>query len=762
MSGNGSTPIARPSASTDALSGDFSAQSSGQPEDDDLKIGPLLQALLQALRRRRRLGLTAMAVTVVVGAAFSLYQRVVHPIYAGGFNLLVDDPINTSGGSESDSTLKSLALPETGSTNTGTLIQVLGSPMLLNPVESGLGLALGSLGGRLSINANKASSDVLEMGLEWPDPQQGQEILEVLSREYLNYSLNQRQEKLTQGLAFLDRQAPELQQRVNRLQNELSNFRQANNFVAPEEQAAAIQARRQQLANQQQDLQQRVAQLQAQASAVRGGRSKSAASQVGGKELADGTFSKPLEDLKQVEEDLAEAQVNFTDSSPLVVELLAKRDRLRTLLQRRELDDIQSSLSENQSQQNEISRQLQQLDKRFRANPQKIKQYDALQQQLEVARANLTSYIQTRESFRLQVAQRTVPWKVISPPGFGGRPVRPNLQRSLMMSLLLGGVVGVGAALLRDRLDPVFYEPGELKDALPLPLLGVVPYLSGTESRTISEVLEAMEGGERFEVRESLRNLFANFRMLRADKTVRLVAITSATPGEGKTTSTALFAQTLVQLGQRVLLVDADMRRPRLHRYLGLDNGVGLSSLLTDASLDVAATVQTAQSGLDLLSAGPMPPDATRLLSSKRCAVVVEQIRQLPGYDLVLFDTPPALPLGDPVLLAEHLDGLLFVVGLGRVNRELPMQAFERVRSTGVDVLGMVGNQPYRRVRSRSGYGYGYGYGSRRYGEHYGGYEHMASHYDTASENGNDAAKPTPALARSGVRKFMRWINHSD
>ena len=149
MSGNGSTPIARQSASTDALSGDFSAQSSGQPEDDDLKIGPLLQALLQALRRRRRLGLTAMAVTVVVGAAFSLYQRVLHPIYAGGFKLLVDDPINTSGGSESDSTLKSLALPETKSTNTGTLIQVLGSPMLLNPVESGLGLALGSLGGRL-------------------------------------------------------------------------------------------------------------------------------------------------------------------------------------------------------------------------------------------------------------------------------------------------------------------------------------------------------------------------------------------------------------------------------------------------------------------------------------------------------------------------------------------------------------------------------------------------------------------------------------
>ena len=363
VNGNGPTSIALPSANADALSGDFSAQASGQAEDDELKLGPVLQAL----RRRRRVGLTAMAVTVALGAAFSLYQRVVHPIYAGGFKLLVSDPINADSGSEAGSTLKSLALPETGSTNTGTLIQVLGSPMLLNPVESRLGLAPGSLDESLSISTStpkgKTSGDgVLEMGLEWPDPKQGQQILEVLSREYLSYSLNQRQEKLTQGLAFLDRQAPELQERVNGIQNKLSSFRQANSFVEPGEQAAAIQKRREELRTRKQELEQRVAQLQAQAAAVRSGRQKREAFQGGGKELAGGAFSKLLEQLTQVEKDLAEAQVNFTDSSPLVVELRAKRDRLRPLLQRRELDDIETSLSENRSQQNEIRRQLQQLD----------------------------------------------------------------------------------------------------------------------------------------------------------------------------------------------------------------------------------------------------------------------------------------------------------------------------------------------------------------------------------------------------------------
>jgi len=179
VNGNGSTPIARSSAHADALPGESFQQASPQADDDELQLGQVLQAL----RRRRRIGLTAMAVTVALGAAFSLYQRAMHPIYAGGFKLLVSDPINAGGGSESDSTLKSLALPETGSTNTGTLIQVLGSPMLLNPVESRLGLAPGSLGARLSISTpkGKASGDgVLEMGLEWPDPNQGQQILEVL------------------------------------------------------------------------------------------------------------------------------------------------------------------------------------------------------------------------------------------------------------------------------------------------------------------------------------------------------------------------------------------------------------------------------------------------------------------------------------------------------------------------------------------------------------------------------------------------------
>jgi capsular exopolysaccharide synthesis family protein len=774
-------------------------------EEEEFDFGQLLAAL----QRRKRLAVTVLAASVVVGAAVTLVQRVRNPTFEGSVKLLVADPINTGGERGQSSTIESLALPETGATNTSTLIQVLGSPLLLEPVETRLGLPAGALeravtvstgsGGRSAAGGNDG---VLEVRLLWPDPTQGVAILKEVTQSYLKYSLRQRQEKLNEGLAFLDQQAPELQQRVNQLQGQLANFRRANGFVAPEEQAASILEQRQGLSTQLEGLQQEQARIEGRLRAVRRGNlgtslGSSPALQPGVGSLQPSVTSdsrpaspssgaavpsapvpsgaSPLQELNQVETELAEAEANFTDASPQVRELRAKRDRLRPLLQRRQEGELQADLSQNLSQQREIQRQLNRLARTFTANPNLIKQYESLQQQLEVARDNLSSYIKARENFRLQVAQRTVPWSVLVPPRFGSQPVKPSVPRNLLLSLLLGSVGGVGAALLRDRLDPVFHDPRELREVLPVPLLGTVPHLPGVQGITIKAAIEGMSGSQRFEIRESLRNLFANFRLLRADKTLRLVAVTSATQGEGKSTTTALFAETLAQLGQRVLLVDADMRRPMLHRYVGAANQEGLSSLLTDNSLELGDVVVAVQPGLDLLPAGPMPPDATRLLSSERCGALVDQIRALPGYDVVLFDTPPALLLSDPVLLASHLDGLLFVVAMERVNRELPAQALERMRDTGTDVLGVLANLA---SRSRPGSrGYGYGYGRYGYGGYagYGGYEELASRYQPSGEAGgsNGAYKGVtsapktisrqrrPSLKR-GLRSMVKWLDRRD
>lgn len=759
-----------------------------------------LAGVLEALSRRRRLALLVLVVSLLGGSIITAWQRAFRPTFEGSFKLLVSDPINTEGmGDREKGGLAELALSGSSSTNTGTLIQVLTSPLLLEPVESRLGLPRDSLAPVLSVSTIKGRSvqrgddGVLEVTLLWRDPAQGSAILQELSRHYLGYSLRQRQEKLTQGLAFLDQQAPELQQRVNQFQLRLAAFRSANGFVEPTKQAETTLAQRQSLIAQIEQLQQEQARLEGRLAAVRRGDLGTSLATSPTLLPASGLSDPirtgpdvspvpPLQELNSVEEALATARSNFTESSPQVRELRDKRDRLKPVLQARQFGELQADLSQNLSQQREIGRQLDRLAGSFRANPSQIKQYESLQQQLDVARANLSSYIQARESFRLQVAQRTVPWSILAPPRFGSRPVKPSLTRGLFLSLVLGGLGGVSLALLRDRMDHVFHDPREIKEAIPLPLLGVVPHLPVLKGSNITQTLMSMDGGKQFETRESLRNLFANFRLLRADKTVRLVALTSATAGEGKSTAASLFALTLVQLGQRVLLVDADMRRPMLHRYVGAENGQGLSSLLIDNSLDLRSCLISVLPGLDLLPAGPMPPDTTRLLSSDRCGEVVEAIRNLPGYDLVLFDTPPAFLLSDPVMLAGHLDGLLFVVGIERVNRDLPGQALERMQGTGVDVLGVLANQSVRRRRtlpsSRYGYGYGYGYSSKRYG----GYQDLASRYNDLSDLDSDQTSGVPqnvelstdennqsstlsseiVVKPSKIQTVMRWLDRRD
>jgi capsular exopolysaccharide synthesis family protein len=388
------------------------------------------------------------------------------------------------------------------------------------------------------------------------------------------------------------------------------------------------------------------------------------------------------------------------------------------LLRRREQDSIVSALKVNLAQQLKVQSQIDNLGDEFRRNPNLIKQYEALQQRLQVARDNLGSYIKARETFRLEVAQSTVPWQLISPAQFGVIPVEPNLQSRLLSALLLGLVSGAGVAYARDLLDNVFHTKKEVEEMINIPILGTVPYLPLNPDEPIQESVKELEPEERFALRESLRGFYQSLRTLRANRTLRVVALTSSSAGEGKSTTSALLGQTLVDMGMKVLLVDADLRRSRLHRRLGVDNVHGLSELFGENPPPLEELYQWIGPNLALLSGGPQLPDPARLLSSPRCAEIISQIRAQHQFDLILFDTPPALELVDPLLIAEHMDGLILLVSIGKVKRNLPSLVVQKCQSSEVDLLGVVTNSRVEKFSTFGGYGYGYGdrYG---YGSNY-------------------------------------------
>lgn len=706
---------------------DPTLQSPLNPTGDGQSGSGGLGGLVRTVKRRQSIFLITFAAVTGVLAINTLRQRIFDPVYQGGFQMQISNPFDTPSSGGGGGSVESVARSEI-ETDIPSLIVLMRSPLLLGPVAQRQGIPLGALQGGLSINQESASvANVLNVSLRWPDPAKGKVILRQLAKDYTAFSLTQRQAAVNSGVRFLDEQAPAIEARVQKLSLEMLKFRERNNFVDPATAAGQILGAREGLVNQLRTLQNEQVQLDSQLKSIQTGKlqftpsgAPTALEQLGrnsvlvpgrassGAEAARGTAT-PLDLLNQFEQELATAKGTYKENSPIVQSLLARRNQLLPVVQRQAADAVKARLLSNVAQQDELNRQILLLSENFRNNPQKMSEFENINQRLAIAREQYSSYIQARERYRLEMARSITPWEVIGPPDFGSSPVEPNIQRNLLRAIMIGLLAGLGAAILREKTDNVFHTPMEVEKELQLPVLGLIPYLPLEPGVDIATSISKMSSSERFAIKESLRSLFTTFRLLRADNNIRMVGITSSTQGEGKSTAVAVFARTLADLGLKVLVVDSDMRLPMQARYLGAEQGEGLSTLLSDSARTPTEFIHSIVENLDVLPAGPKPPDPAKLLNSSRCKEIMEEIRALPGYDIIVVDAPPCLMLADPILLGEKLDGILFLVGLGKVSRELAPQASRRIKASGVDVLGIICNQVNFPSRLND-YGYEYGY----------------------------------------------------
>ena len=490
-----------------------------------------------------------------------------------------------------------------------------------------------------------------------------------------------------------------------------------------------------------------------------------------------------LDELTRLDVSIASARFNYRQGNPLLDNLVAARARLEPELKRQGLKAIDTALEQYNNSIQTTRQRIAQLEQRFSLQPPLLRQFESLEQRLETAQANYQNYLRTREQFQLEIAQNNLPWRVISPVAVNPTPVGPRIDRGLLQALLLGLAGGVAAALLRDRLDHVFHTSTEIRQDLKSSLLGHVPYISffegvRREKRFLLAELDRKTTGEdgyqRFFYQEAFRNLYTSLRFLSTEAPLRSIALSSSVPGEGKSLVAVLLAKTLSEMGQRVLLVDADMRKPQMHHRLGLNNLTGLSNLLTDDSLAWREVLQPVADHPNwrLLSAGVRPPDPPRLLSSARMADLVGELADSGEFDLILYDTPPALGLADACLLAEHLDGIMLVVSLNRVDRSLPVQSIERIQASGVPLLGLISNSRTARQVGKSspyGYGYGSGYGSTEDPAHDPGLaaSYYQDHLQGKDGNGGTSPgawswqrlQPSRANFKRWRRSLQRWLD---
>jgi capsular exopolysaccharide synthesis family protein len=281
-------------------------------------------------------------------------------------------------------------------------------------------------------------------------------------------------------------------------------------------------------------------------------------------------------------------------------------------------------------------------------------------------------------------------------------PVSPKKTRNLAAGVLLGGMLGIGLALLRNVLDNSVKDRETLERTTGLGVAGIIPF--DKERRTHPAIPFETDNSP---TAEAFRKLRTNLQFLSVDNPPRLIVVTSSTPNEGKSTVAINIALSLAEAENNVLLVDGDMRRPSLARYLDLVGSVGLSTLLSGgASLDdVLQKSKFAQ--LTVIAAGTAPPNPSELLGSMTAKKLLSELRE--RFDFVIIDSPPLLAVTDGAILSAETDGALVLVRCGTTKRPQLSQALGVLHDVGANVLGSVLNMAP--TRGGSAYYYHYDYG---------------------------------------------------
>ena len=293
---------------------------------------------------------------------------------------------------------------------------------------------------------------------------------------------------------------------------------------------------------------------------------------------------------------------------------------------------------------------------------------------------------------------------VVDPARPAAKPTSPNYGLNLLLGLAAGTLAGMGMALIQDGTDRAIHSPRDIQQVAGLRALGVIPEATP----------EALQSAE---VAECFRALRTCVQLSSIDRPPKVIVVTSALPREGKTTVSVHLAQVLAQQGERVLLVDADLRRPSLHvQLLANANEAGLSSFLAQSAEELGAVpVHDLGSGLHVLSAGPRPPFPAEMLGSRRMALLTASWRH--EFDYVVFDTPPVLSVTDAVVLSRYADAVLLVARAHSTSGDALLRAREILEESHAPVLGAVVNGMDFHSSGYAQY-FGYAYGAKQIREY--------------------------------------------
>lgn len=541
-----------------------------------------------------------------------------------------------------------------------------------------------------------------------------------VAQAYQDEMLSQRVKVADNAMKWLDERRDSLSDQARTSEMALYTFRKQADMLSTsiDDRASMVSSRLQSTSNALNDVQLRIAGLRARVSAIRSVQADKGADDrlwaealpAARENVTLGEYKKRLVGLKN---ECADLQARYLDDHPKLVECKERLGHAEKDLAR-ELSNLVISTEAELREAIEKEKNLTALfadakREAFEVEKKKL-ELDHLRQEADSNKRQYEAVFKRLKDIELSGLLRTSNVRVLDAAQPSRVPIRPNIPQSVLLGALAGLLLGLALAFLLDFLDSSVGSQQEIEERLGVTFLGFVPTIPETPVAQGSRDLHIFREPKSL-IAECTRAVRTNLLFMSPDKPLKRMLVTSSGPQEGKSTIVISLGIAMAQNGSRVLIVDTDMRRPRLHKAFGVPNEVGVSSLVVGEGSLEAAIKSTEVPGLFVLPCGPIPPNPAELLHTTAFADILNQLSG--QFDRVLLDSPPVGPVADAVVLATQVDGVVLVLKAGVTHREVAKRTVHALRDVNANLFGAVLNDV---SLDRSKYGDYYGYAQRYYG----------------------------------------------
>ncbi|MEW6068890.1 MAG: polysaccharide biosynthesis tyrosine autokinase [Nitrospirota bacterium] len=525
------------------------------------------------------------------------------------------------------------------------------------------------------------------------DPELSASIANAIGDAYIGFNLESKVEATYQARIWLEKQLEDMKAKVEQSEEKLNKYAERNKIIFLKEKEGESDSEN--------IIMKKLSELSTNLTVV-------TADRIGKEALYRETLSADPESSSIVinnslimslkkEFALLESEYNeqlkiYKPDYPKMVKLREHIDQIKKKIDH-EMEKVISSIKADYEvavqREKRLDAEVESLKKEALNLNQRAIQYQILKREVDTTKELYNGLLQRLKEAGVSATLTASNIQILDRAEFPQKPFKPRKSLNIILSMIIGILGGIGMAFFIEYFDNTIKTPEDIEKKIYLPSLGLIPHYTDNKNIHALEYITHSDGQS--PISESYRSIKTFLLLSAGGSPPRVIMVTSAERDEGKTTISTNTAIALIRSNVKVVIIDADMRRPRLHRIFGLDNDIGLSTFLSgNVELGDGMIKVSEIPNLDIIVAGHTPPNPAELLSSYRFRDLIQDLYS--RYNFIVIDTPPTLGISDPLIVSQHADGVILVVRCGKTPKEAVQETRRLLDNVNAKILGVILN----------------------------------------------------------------------